>query len=167
MTGHFSKNKLCPFQQTGSIALAIVLLCAQELRAADQTILLCSRPMGRYPKSWHLEINKKRGFVDKTGKMVFDARDGDIIDWRLHEGLLRVFNLEGKYGFWNKKGELAFPQRFVRTIIITWLQLTTNLLKAFCQCSLEKASQSTCEPMGKWRLRSTLSTLITLATALQ
>ncbi|MBS1989811.1 MAG: WG repeat-containing protein [Cyanobacteria bacterium SZAS LIN-3] len=71
----------------------------------------CSRHVNT-SESDVLELNKKRGFVDKTGHYVFKAGRADLMDWRFHEGLLRVRNLDGQYEFWNSVGAQAFPAVF-------------------------------------------------------
>jgi hypothetical protein len=78
----------------------------------------CSRPV-YMSKSDVLELNKNRGFVDRTGHYVFKAGNADLMDWRFHEGLLRVRNLDGQYEFWDRTGVPAFQSVFDNAL---WFQ---------------------------------------------
>lgn len=65
-----------------------------------------------YFKRRQIESNKSRGYIDRSGKEVFTAQKADLLDWRFHEGLLLVRDLDGTYEFWNKSGQPAFQKKF-------------------------------------------------------
>ncbi|MBS2008853.1 MAG: WG repeat-containing protein [Cyanobacteria bacterium SZAS TMP-1] len=97
------------------LALAILALCIPvsipDLGAGGVS-RVCASQIVFESKESHIKANCERGFVDKTGSIAFTAQQSSIMDWRFHEGLLLVLNLDGTYEYWNRKGELAFPQRF-------------------------------------------------------
>ena len=73
----------------------------------------------RYDRAWSfsegmawVEINGKRGFIDKSGTLVIPARYEDA--WPFHEGLAGV-KINGKWGFIDKSGTLVIPARYDNT----------------------------------------------------
>lgn len=64
----------------------------------------------------HIKGNKACGFINRTGRMVFDGGKSDVMDWKFSEGLLTVLRLDGKKEFWNKQGTLAFPASFEQAL---------------------------------------------------
>lgn len=71
----------------------------------------CVDPEVKELEGEKLEYNKSYGFMDKTGRMVFNAGDADVLDWKFSDGLLRV-QKNGKVEFWNKQGKPAFAGTF-------------------------------------------------------